>query len=217
MALLPKCEDEEDTEEGAARPSVEIRPLPMKNTCSKSVAGVAGQLFRKAICAGAHVAQRGFVPRRDLMRNILEVDAFARMFGLAVPLGHMPLFLFLDIEAAFLSVSRIFLRAALLHSGFPPGARRLIEALCEDNKMFWVAHKPRLVAVARSGVAQGCPISSAMFVVFVDPILRLLHNGLHGPKAGITRLCVGDMAILLRGARFLEMLRPMFDHLAAMG
>lgn len=118
----------------AARAACDTRPLSLKNTDSKSVAGVAGRSFRKAMRSGDHATQRGFVPLRDLTRNILETDAYARAIGLAVPPGDMRLMMFLDIEAAFLSVSRSFLRAALRHRGFPPGAFCLIKAMYHDNQ-----------------------------------------------------------------------------------
>lgn len=78
------------------------------------------------------------------------------------------------------------------------------------SRLFWVTDKPRLVEV----VSSGCPLSGAVFVVIADPLIRYLHQRLHGPKAGMVLRLADDMGIVLRSARFLEMLRPMLDHIA---
>lgn len=55
-----------------------------------------------------------------------------------------------------------------------------------------------------------------MLVVIAEPILRFLHRRLHGPKACMIRLCADGMATILRSARCLELLWPIFDRIASL-
>lgn len=60
-------------------------------------------------------------------------------------------------------------------------------------------------------IAQGCRLSGELFVCAFDPMVRHLHEVLRTRKAGVSRPCADDVAVLLRNVRFLATPKPVFD------
>lgn len=99
---------------------------------------------RKTATRKAHNLQRGFIAHRDLTANIVEMDAYARLFA----------------------------------EGFPDGFVAVVEALYTENHLLWQRPPVRTLCVATPEVAQGCPLSGALFVAAVGPVLRRLRFAL---------------------------------------
>lgn len=114
--------DRHEAHSGAAS---SLRPLALKNTEATVVAAAVSRTMRKTATAEAHSSKRGFMARRDLTSNTVEMDAYSRMFE-AVEAGILPTLL-LDLEAAFPLVSREFALAARRAEGFPAG---LVSVFC---------------------------------------------------------------------------------------
>lgn len=189
-----------DTQQAAARRAHALRPLALKNTNAKAVASAVARTMQKAVATEAHRAQRGFVACRDHTANITEMDAFARMFALSAEAGMSPTLLLLDLEAAFPSISRSFLLAALRAQRFPAGLVAVVKGVFSENGLFSHGPPVRTLYVATSGVAQGFPLSGSLFVVVMDPALRRLQAAPRQRRAGMARACADDLAVALRSA-----------------
>lgn len=90
-----------------------LGPLALKNTDSKSVASTVSAAIRSAVRSQAHLAQRGFMAQHNLADNVMEMAAYSRFSATTAPAGGTPA-LFLDLEAAFPSVSRPYLFESLV-------------------------------------------------------------------------------------------------------
>lgn len=129
LVVLPKGSEAADTRGECARAADSLRPLLLKNTDSKIVAGTLARGMRPILSKAVHPTQRGFVADRDLVRNIAELDTYARALHTTVMSDDLLVLLLCDMAAAFPSVSRRWLRAVLERLGVPRPAIRVIEAL----------------------------------------------------------------------------------------
>lgn len=96
----------------------------------------------------------------------------------------------------------------------PPAAPRLIRAMYAHNVTLTMIGGIREMGVATPGLAQRCPLSAALFVLVMDPFVRILLTRLLVLRAGLASLCADDVAILLHEARLLAELRPVFALVA---
>lgn len=128
LALLPKGSEEADNSGDVIRPAAVLRRLSIENIGSMAVAASATTEMHGPVRSCVHVAHRGFVPSRDLRHNVLELDGYGLVMALAAHGREVPLFLFSDIAAAFPSLGRAFLFAALEAVGGSP-----VAALCSHT------------------------------------------------------------------------------------
>lgn len=89
-----------------------IRPLASKNADAKAIAGSVARAMRDNLSRESHPAQRGFVPGRGLSKSAIELDAYARALAAKAPPDDVVVLLLLDIEAAFPSMRRQYMRMA---------------------------------------------------------------------------------------------------------
>ena len=83
LALLPKGEEEQDTTGQITRDASSLRPLSLKNTDSKLLAGVLSYAMRRPTAAKRPPCSEGLPSgRRDLTQNIVELDSFSRAMAL---------------------------------------------------------------------------------------------------------------------------------------
>jgi hypothetical protein len=75
-----KGDDEQDRVE-VTRAVVDTRPLGLKNTDNKTIGGVVNMVVKPVLSKSAIWSQRGFVPQRQLIRNVLDLDTAARIVG----------------------------------------------------------------------------------------------------------------------------------------
>ena len=60
----------------------DTRPLALKNTDNKAIAGAFAAASRRPLTLGPCSIQNGFVPKRHLMQNLVDLDAASRMYGI---------------------------------------------------------------------------------------------------------------------------------------
>lgn len=144
------------------------------------------------------------------MRNVVELDTYARALHSTVPAGDQPFLLLWDMAAAFPSVSRRWLRTVLELLGKPVAAIRVIEAVNDGTVLLLNMDGVVTVGLVTSGIAQGCPLSGVLFVCATDPKGRRIHATLARSKSGMLRQCADDTAVLLRSARLLPSLTTAF-------
>ena len=75
--------------------------------------------------------QRGFLPGRSLLANVVDVDLGAMEVSLTRDNGALFLF---DFRAAFPSVAHDYIFLVLGHLGFPQPMLRFLQSLCDGNK-----------------------------------------------------------------------------------
>ena len=90
-----------------------MRPLGLKNTDNKAVAGALNSRIRSTIASTLHGSQRGFLSGRQPALNIIEMDAFARACAMAVS-DTVPIAALYDFMAAFLSVAHEWVRPTII-------------------------------------------------------------------------------------------------------
>ena len=77
--FLIKGEEDEDLISGPVRDAFQTRPLGLKNSDNKAITAVCTQKMREPMQASTHPSQNGFVPGRQLTRNVLDLDSAARI------------------------------------------------------------------------------------------------------------------------------------------
>ena len=95
----------------------DTRPLNIANTDNRLLANAVRLRLEPVLDAWISPMQRGFLPGRSLLSNVLDVDEGMMTTALAHPAGAA---LFFDFKAAFPSVLHSFLLGVLRHIGLPP-------------------------------------------------------------------------------------------------
>ena len=147
----------------------------------------------------------GFVKGRQALNNVITVDCHSRMLdalaasSLPLPIELTPLLLLFDFMAAFDSLGHAFIFLALRHYKVPEGMYLFFVALYTDNKCYAVfGGVKRFLYKILSGILQGCPASGSLFVLAIDPLLRMFKSRFEG---GRTKAFADDLATMLTKLR----------------
>ena len=81
-SLFPAKGDLDTDRNEMNREPRETRPLSLKNTDNKTVTSVVNRSFLSSVAASTHESQRGFVPGRQLVQNVVDLDFHSRVFAL---------------------------------------------------------------------------------------------------------------------------------------
>ena len=139
--FMKKGEEEEDNVEVIREPFA-TRPIGMKNTDNKIVAGTHVSMYRRDMQLSTHPSQRGVVPGRQLTRNVFDLDSAGRIAAMrtiahnergAAHLGdsrfHIALLAMFDFASAFPSIFHKWNFAVLFARGFPIGFINFVSCL----------------------------------------------------------------------------------------
>ena len=234
--FIPKGESDNDLELLARHPG-ETRPIGLKNSDNKTIAGTINHSLKPIINDNACKLQRGFIAGRSFLNNIVDLDSFARLFsypskgeggksdGTAEvsirfpPAGVscrnnclLPILCFFDFAAAFPSILHDYLLAILSLIGLPSGQRNAIHSfyhLCVSFLMN--GNQLMFFTFMLSGVIQGCPLSGSLFAIALDPVLSLMNKKIEQRDLGHVRACADDIGIVLRSLSSLTVLFPIFN------
>ena len=84
-----------------------------------------------------------------------------------------------DFCAAFPSVAHELILTICKAMGLPEGLQNYLKFLYEDNQCIYKGGETdKVLYRIDSGIIQGCPLSGSIFVMTVDPFLRLLKKTL---------------------------------------
>jgi hypothetical protein len=186
------------------------RPLSVGNTDCRLIAAACRTAWQPLFQARVDPHQRGFLPHRSMAANIYEVDEALRTEAC---LGQDSAAIFWDWAAAFPSIDRGFLLAALRAQGLPRYAMALIEGLYTRTTCQVVhggfRHAP---FEATKGIRQGCPLSPLLFVLATSELTSCLSS-----LPGVTaRTYADDCATVLRSWDAQEpAVRQVFEDFAA--
>jgi hypothetical protein len=140
------------------------------------------------------VRQQGFLRRRSILRNLLEVEDAMAMGALT---ENAAAAIFLDFAAAFPSISQEYVHTCLLHLGMPENARNAFLHLYSNSACCISLQGASYEGFAmKAGVRQGCPLSPLIYAlvaeVMVDKIAVLDPEMLVRAYADDTALVIRD-------------------------
>ena len=180
-------------EENVPKFPKETRPLSGSNADAKLLTLALKTVFDSILDDWAFMGQRGFISERVMIENIIEVEAKAIS---TMSLNKSGAMICYNFAAAFPSVSRAFMWLVLEIIGIPQFIIKAIQALYANNHHYFRWDGTLLYAfLSAAGVRQGCPLSSALFVVITDPILRAIFRSI--PPHCMVREYADDLAVIL--------------------
>ena len=177
--FAPKGSLDQDSADSVNRTADCTRPLGLKNTDNKTLAGVTNNAIATPVSEGAHVSQNGFVNGRQGLNNVVTLDAQSRKFDLVHAaqknklIADTPFLAFFDFCAAFPSIAHTFIFIVLEAVGLPQGLINFFKTLYTNNRCYSTFNGQTVFLYILSGIIQGCPASGTIFVIAVDPFLRL--------------------------------------------
>lgn len=192
-----------------------LRPLMMKNTDNKIIGKIFEQPIKKAMTKFLHPSQRGFVPGRQMLDNVVDIDSHARLSTLdseviAGKPSDLPMIVAFDFKSAFTMVMHIWVDEVLGFYGTPPALHRAIMEFYTGNIALTQAgcgFVPLMPIL--SGILQGCTMSGTMFALILDPLLHKIDDLLKG-NGSIARACADDIGASIKGISDLCHLYPIF-------
>jgi len=143
--------------------------------------------------------QRGFVPLRQLIENILILDTSARWFGMR---NREAILAFFDFAAAFPSVAHAWLMSVLEAIGAPLGIINLVRAMYHLNSNYIIIDcETQFLYYILAGVLQGCPLSGMLFDIAIDPLLAMFEEIIQHPGKADFGVCADDVGAAMEWNR----------------
>ena len=144
--------------------------------------------------------QRGFCKGRQLSMNIVDLDAYMRAFNdLYEPpgvvdssnVGQYPATALYDFCNAFPTLLHAWLFLLLKVLKLPDSIRWTIWWFYQKVTAFSSGTGDgSFLFCVQAGVKTGCPLSSLLFLLGVNPVIDLFLRLSDGPKLSATRVCV---------------------------
>ena len=174
----------------------DTRPLCIVDTANRLLTSAARIRWERLFCRWLHQDQRGFLPGRSMLANVVDLEHYSMMCSL---LHKRPAAFLFDFAAAFPSLSQDFLLDMLKLLPIPRHVARLARS-------FYVGHRgcPTLegqhgdMFELSAGIRQGCPLSPLLFVVVVDGLLRCMQR--ESPDT-YARMYADDTAIVVQNVQ----------------
>ena len=209
-AFLAKGESSSDTLE-VVREAADTRPLSMKNTDNKLVAGAFNLKIKTFTASKLHRHQQGFVVGGQGSTNVCEIDTASRVLALK---SNWAIAALLDIGQAFPSMLHDWLRVILVWRGFPIGFVRVFSALyhlcialfSQDGALYFLFF-------VFNGVLQGCPLSGSLFAIGADPIVHACSR-MDITHTSTTRWFADDCAAVFDHPRGLLAILGIFERIS---
>jgi exonuclease III len=189
----------------------EVRPLSIVNTDNRLMANAVRMRVEPLLAQAISPAQRGFLPGRSMLQNVVEIDGEMRAASLQ---AERPAAVFFDFAAAFPSLAHDFLFDVLEHLRLPRHFRSFVSNLYFGNGCRIAAagdgHEGFSI---RAGIRQGCPLSPLLFALCGDLLLRRLHRILPGD---LCRAYADDIGLVAKDIfASAELFVPAFGEFAA--
>ena len=203
-------------EHGALVPPDQTRPIGKKNASNKLISKTWAWNVRSVFMCLISWIQRGFVPGRNFLLNVLELDLFSRVFS-NCPRSSLPpaILVSFDIMAAFPTLALSWLFRVLEVCNAPYGFLTYVRMMYTDLLHF-VQYRGSmtLFGLVTQGVVQGCPLASLLYVLGVHPFSLLFEKHICDPRRGLVRQCADDIGALLKSLSDLPILHWVFNLMA---
>ena len=178
MIFAPKGSRESDTSGKVARTSLQCRPLSLKNSDNKIVAGVGNNRFKILTRDTVHRWQNGFIFQRNFLNNVVTIDAVSRSISFGKEaIARLPILASFDFESAFPSLFHDFLEWYLAATGMPESLHSWVMSF-----FAWCVASVRegsgytFFLLIMSGIIQGCPLSGTLFALSSHPLLAFIEE-----------------------------------------
>uniref|UniRef100_A0A8C5N0D2 Reverse transcriptase domain-containing protein n=1 Tax=Leptobrachium leishanense TaxID=445787 RepID=A0A8C5N0D2_9ANUR len=146
------------------------RPISLINTDLKLFTKILSLRLDRLLGDLIHPDQVGFIPNRQAFENTRKT---ADLIWYASTHKIPSLFISLDAEKAFDRAEWPFLFSLLKHLGFPPAYLAAVQALYSSPSAQVVIPGTDMIPFnVRNGTRQGCPLSPALFALFLEPLLQ---------------------------------------------
>ena len=176
LCCIPKGSGEATEAGGRAWPPASTRPLSIVDMDNRIIALAFRRRWEGPINRWVSQEQRGFLPKRSMLANVVQMEAKAISVAARHEQGAAAL---IDFKAAFPSISHEYLITCLRAVGLPSSAIRVIQRLYQDGHCeisvgggLWPGFP------MESGIRQGCPLSPMLFAVVMDVLLRAIPGEL---------------------------------------
>ena len=189
LVLLAKG-DHDDDDNLVARAADDTRPVSLANSDSKICEIALGKPLAGALASWASPDQRGFLEGRMMVDNVIEIDTYGRIATLAGGSWHehagrhtsLAVMAFFDFAAAFPSLAWMDLWMCMSYCGLPRPYIRAFKKVYKNNVHFLKFMGKIFRAYTNaSGVKTGGTASGTLFVLCIDPFLRMLRTRV-GPR-----------------------------------
>ena len=189
------------------------RPITLLNADYKILTKILVERLKSVVTEWVSTSQTGFVPKRQITENSLLCKLIQAYLDETDEEG---LFLFLDIEKAFDSVSHEYLYKAARAAGLGDDMLHWIDILYNPGAPMYrrtqVNGNHSNYFPIRSGVAQGCPCSPILFLFVTEGLTRLIadHESYEGIVVNGTELRLSqfadDTVLLLRNYKTIPLI-----------
>ena len=195
-----------------------LRTIFGSNSDIKLIAGTSAEKLVPGMLALTPGAQRGFCRGRQLSLNIVDLDSFSRAFNqifrgsfpdlgddieglesLAGSIPDLPVTPLYDFCNAFPTLLHDWMFYVLHCLGLPLLFMNLIQSLYTNITAYsaGVGDGSFLFEVL-GGVKTGCPLSSILFILCINPFVHLCVYLSDNPGLSVTRVCADDFGSALR-------------------
>ena len=175
--FLPKGAEETDAPGHIVRNVADTRILSFKNTDNKLICSSMNYISKPVLSHGISYLQRGFIPGRQLICNVLDLDTYSHIHAMMSNLASLPILVFFDFAAAFPSISHTWLFMTLEAMKFPAGFINLVKTMYTDNHAMYSDGTAYIsMFTIMSGILQGCPLSGLLFAVCIYPFLKHIEK-----------------------------------------
>ena len=174
LCCIPKGDGEPHENGGRIWSAANTRPLSIVDMDNRIIALAFRHRWQRRINAWVSKDQRGFLPKRSMLANIIQMEALALSTAAKYKEGAAIL---VDFKAAFPSISHDYLHTCLRAVGFPHTALQVVKHLYQDGHCELALGGGTWPGFSmESGIRQGCPLSPMLFAVVMDVLLRALPH-----------------------------------------
>ena len=115
-------------------------------------------LLSPVIAEQTHEGQRGFVQKRQLVQNIVDMDSHGRTLGCQALAPFIPVLFAWDFSSAFASVAHSWIVRVLKRLRLPEGVLNIVQGVSHmAHSLYAVGSTSEFFCWLLSGVLQGCP------------------------------------------------------------
>ena len=164
----------------------DYRPLTLMNTDYKLFTRIIANSLRPWLSGILQPSQHCGLPGNTVFDAVATVrDAVAYAEATGIPLCV----LIIDFEEAFNKISHSYLYTLLRQCGFSDRFQQRIRNVYDSATASIQINGHRSIPIPiRSSVRQGCPISTQLFAMCLNPSLCILQNNLAGTQIGRHRI-----------------------------
>ena len=186
-------------ERGVACRTLDTRSLSCKCIDNKVICKAMSYAMMPIVERVACSIQDGFIKGRYHTNNIPTVDTISRIYSHCCHKYGNAVAAFFDFANTFPSVALAWIFLVLKWLRVPEGIICFVRALYH-NVCLYLKHagQTMFMCIVRSGVLQGCPLASLLFVLALEPFLCMFQRTIINCDRGIVCACADDLACVLK-------------------